>query len=264
MSSPAARVAAELERRAARAELLRGEAPAAEEVLAFAAGLYRAQARVAEGLSKSLLTGRLEEDAATLVAKIAPLLHFVSDAGPEGLADEARELRSADRPAVRALLLAYWQAERPPADDYLPRAILRPYAELLRGLEIRPDRPHERGTCPFCGGAPWISARRDGSAMEGARRSLGCALCGHEWPFERIRCPACFEEDPVRLPSFRDAGHPRVRIEACESCRRYIKSIDLSEDARPIPEVDDLVSLAMDLWAHGEALTRIEPGLAGI
>jgi FdhE protein len=93
---------------------------------------------------------------------------------------------------------------------------------------------------------------------------LSCSLCGLEWLFERILCPSCFEEDPVKLPSFRDQGHPSVRVESCETCRRYVKSIDLSEDARPIPEVDDLVTLAMDLWAVEQGLTRIEPGLAGL
>jgi FdhE protein len=55
-----------------------------------------------------------------------------------------------------------------------------------------------------------------------------------------------------------------VRIEACDSCRQYVKSIDLTMDARPIPEVDDLMSLAVDLAAQSEGYTRIEIGLAGI
>ena len=135
---------------------------------------------------------------------------------------------------------------------------------MLKALRIEPGRQRAKGRCPSCGGAPWIAARREGSLTEGARRLLGCALCGGEWLFERILCPACFEEDPRKLPSFRDEKHPTVRIEACETCRRYVKSIDLSEDARPIPEVDDLVSIAMDLWAAGEDYHRIEPGLAGI
>ena len=50
----------------------------------------------------------------------------------------------------------------------------------------------------------------------------------------------------------------------CETCGRYVKSIDLTLDARPIPQVDDLVSLSMDLWAAEEGYTRIEPGMAGI
>jgi FdhE protein len=158
----------------------------------------------------------------------------------------------------------YWSGDRPSSEDYLSRAILRPYVELLRFIRVAPHRVHKRGQCPFCGGSPWISARRDGSSLEGARRSLGCALCGTEWLFERIRCPACFEENPHKLPSFHDEKHANVRIEACETCRRYVKSIDLSEDARPIPEVDDLASIAMDLWAVDQGFTRVEPGLAGL
>jgi FdhE protein len=109
-----------------------------------------------------------------------------------------------------------------------------------------------------------MAVRREGSLEEGARRMLACALCGLEWRINRIVCPACFEEDPHRLPSFQNDGHPAVRIEACETCRRYVKSLDLSEDARPIPEVDDLVSIAMDLWAVDQGYTRIEPGMAGL
>ena len=93
---------------------------------------------------------------------------------------------------------------------------------------------------------------------------LGCALCGGEWLFGRILCPSCSEGDPDKLPSFQNEKHKAVRIEACETCHRYVKSIDLSEDARPIPEVDDLVSLSMDLWAVEQGYTRIEPGLAGL
>jgi formate dehydrogenase maturation protein FdhE len=43
-----------------------------------------------------------------------------------------------------------------------------------------------------------------------------------------------------------------------------VKSIDLTKDARPVPEIDELLSLSMDLWAMDEGFTRIEPGLAGI
>jgi len=100
--------------------------------------------------------------------------------------------------------------------------------------------------------------------MEGARRMLACALCGGEWLFGRILCPSCFEGDPYKLPSFENDKHSAVRVEACETCHRYVKSLDLSQDARPIPEVDDLASLAMDLWAIEQGYSRIEPGLAGV
>jgi len=238
------------------------------EPLHFAAGLYRAQARVAEGLqavnAEDSFTGRLEEDAERLLPHVSTLIRYAAEEGPEALAEQA-EARRADLPSTALTrLLVYWTGGRPAAEDYLSRAILRPYAEFLRSINRAPDRIHRRGQCPFCGGAPWVAARRDGSVMEGARRMLGCSLCGGEWLFGRVLCPSCFEQDPHKLPSFQADAHPAVRIEACETCRRYVKSIDLSEDARPIPEVDDLCSLSLDLWARSEGFERIEPGLAGL
>jgi FdhE protein len=109
-----------------------------------------------------------------------------------------------------------------------------------------------------------VSTRRTPPDSEAGVRLLHCALCALEWNINRICCPACGEDDPYKLPVYRSDPHPAIRIEACETCRRYVKSIDLTLDARPIAEVDDLVSLSMDLWALDEGLARIEPGLAGV
>jgi formate dehydrogenase maturation protein FdhE len=43
-----------------------------------------------------------------------------------------------------------------------------------------------------------------------------------------------------------------------------VKSIDLTTDARRLPEVDDVASLALDLWAQEKGFTRIEPGPVGL
>lgn len=271
MKIPAAnssKTASEFERRAARAELLARGAAAAQEPLRFAAGLYRVQGRVAQGFEGAHagepLSGSLETDVDRFLDAIGSVLRYAAAEGPEGLAGQARA-RQEDPPATaRTRLLVAWAGDLPAAEDYLSRAILRPYAETLRHAGTAPDRVHRRGHCPFCGGPPWIGVRRDAAEMEGARRLLGCSLCGLEWPFQRIVCPACFEEDPYKLPIFRSEPHPTVRIEACETCRRYVKSIDLSEDARPIPEVDDILSISMDLWAREQGFERIEPGIAGL
>lgn len=238
------------------------------EPLLFAAGLYRVQGRTAGVLearhAEEPLTGHLDRDADRFADQIPSLLRYAAENGPEVLSVEARA-RQEDLPSTsRTRLLVYWAGDRPSSEDYLSRAILRPYVELLRSVNLAPDRVHRRGQCPFCGGGPWISARREGSLMEGARRMLGCALCGGEWLFGRILCPSCSEGDPVKLPSFQNDKNPAVRIEACETCHRYVKSLDLSEDARPIPEVDDLASISMDLWAVEQGFTRIEPGMAGL
>jgi FdhE protein len=272
VKSPAVRnaapVASEFERRAARAELLAGQAETAREPLRFAAGLYRAQGRLAEQLESahagSRLSGHLDQDLERFLEQTAGIVGYAAQSGPEALAEAARARQSDLAATARTRLLVFWSGDATSRDDYLSRAILRPYVEVLRVAVTPPDRLHRRGQCPFCGGSPWVSARREGSLTEGARRSLVCALCGGEWLFSRILCPACFEDDPHKLPSYTTDRHPAVRIEACETCRKYVKSIDLSEDARPIPEVDELASLALDLWAHEQGFERVEPGIAGV
>jgi FdhE protein len=266
--APDPRTEPAFERRAARADALARVSVTAAEPLRFAAGLYRAQGRLAAALealhAERPLSGRLRDDAGRFGDHLGELLRFAAAQGPPGLAAEAEARAREETSLVQLRLLAWWSGELAGGEDYLSRAILRPYGEVLAALAVSPDRIHRPGHCPFCGGAPWIALRRSEPGADGARRLLGCALCGGEWLLGRIRCPACAQEDPEMLPSFSSDAYPAVRIEACEACRRYVKSIDLTIDARAIPEVDDLVSLSMDLWAAREGFTRIEPGLAGM
>ena len=263
MTPASADVLAALAKRAERAELLAPQAAAAEAPLRFAAGLYRAQRELARALASGPLSADLDEQAGPLLASAEPLLrHTVS--GPPQLSEEARNRLQDDAQTARTRLLVYWSGDPEARGDYLSRALLKPWVELLAAERRRPVRDRREGTCPFCGGLPWVSARRIMPESHGAQRLLHCALCAGQWDFPRIRCASCGEADPDLLPSFQDEKHPAARIEACDTCKRYVKSIDLSLDARPIPEVDDLVSLALDLWAADQGYQRIEPGLAGI
>jgi formate dehydrogenase maturation protein FdhE len=251
----------QFEERAARAQFLAQQSSAARDPLLFASAILREQALLAHALESAALTGNLEADVEILIRLGKTLLHGAAAHGPEALAQEARKRIDEENATARTRLLVYWSDD---SDDYLARALLQPYVEVLRARQLTPDRIHKRGRCPFCGGAPMISARKAPPDAEAGLRMLRCAVCALEWNVNRIYCPACFEEDPYKLPLFRSDAHPNVRIEACETCRHYVKSIDLTQDARPIPEVDDLLSVSMDLWAIDEGFTRIEPGLAGI
>lgn len=246
-----ASVRAEFERRSARASAL-----PSSPILSFIAVLCRAQGTIAEALESSAAI-----DFDHLLPLVEPFLRTIAEKGPEQLVEQALIRLDDDRDTARTRLMTYWNGEY----DYLSRAILRPYAEVLRARGATLDRIHNPGHCPYCGGAPIVSTRREiPDAAEAAMRMLHCALCGLEWKFNRACCPACGEEKPDKLPVYRGDAHPAVRIEACETCGRYLKSIDLTQDARPVAEIDDVVSLSMDLWAIDEGLTRIEPGLAGV
>jgi FdhE protein len=257
----------QFEKRAARAEALSASAPAVQEPLLFAAKLFRLQGRLAGAISARHAEAPFAggtDDLPRLVDLLPALLSFAAADGPAELA-EAAEARAKDDPATAATRLrVYWEGGRDAAEDYLSRAFLRPFAELLARTSVAAVRPRHQGHCPACGSPPIVSFRKELPESNGAGRYLVCGLCGTEWPFNRIRCPSCHEEDPAKLPGFQSDVHRNVRIEACETCRRYVKSIDLTLDARPLPEVDDLVSLAMDLWAIEEGWTRLEPGWAGI
>ena len=231
-----------------RAGQLAQEHPGSGELLRFAAGLVRAQASLRAA------------DLAGVATAARPLLEYCASKGPPELAKDARDALGG---GFDVRLRAYWDAGE---YDYLARAALQPYARMLREIGQAPGRGVS-GTCVFCGSGAWISSRRippGPGTGEGAMRMLHCALCAFAWQVGRIRCPACGEEDPGKLPFFTAPLHEGVRIEACDSCKIYLKSIDLSLDARRVPEIDDLVSLSMDLWATEHAYVRMEPGLAGL
>jgi formate dehydrogenase maturation protein FdhE len=254
-------VARAFEHRAQRADALAPQSEAGRASLEFAAGLYRVQGAANAAIGTGAPGGRLDPELDGLATLLLPVVQFAAERGPPLLSASARSQMNGDLPSS---LRAWWSESSSGRDDYLARAVLRPYVEALAAVRRPPEPRAHFGGCPFCGGPPWIAWRRGGSESEGARRFLGCALCGGEWPVNRISCPACHEENPDKLPSFQSERYPTVRIEACATCHSYLKSLDLTLDAHVVPEVDDLLSLSMDLWAGEQGYTRIEPGLAGV
>lgn len=258
-------VAGTLERRAARAELLAEDSINAA-ALTFAAGLYRAQAEVARVLSDPgvALSGSLAQDLGVLGPTLDVIVRHAAENGPPGLRADV----DAYRAEGHARLIAWWRGPRAGRTDYLSRALLRPYAETLAATGITPEPAATpaapAGACPRCGGPAWIGWRRSGAGDEAAQRFLGCGVCGSERQLGRIACAACGETAPDKLAVFQTERHPTVRIEACDACLRYVKTIDLTLDGRAIPEVDDLCSLSMDLWAAEQGYERLEPSLAGV
>ena len=60
---------------------------------------------------------------------------------------------------------------------------------------------------------------------------------------------------------FCKAGH---RVEACGACGVYMKAIDLTMDGRAVPEVDELASVVLDLWAAENGYTKLQTNLFGM
>ena len=115
-----------------------------------------------------------------------------------------------------------------------------------------PDR------CPFCRQRPATGVLRD--AGQGTRRALVCGLCFTEWSFERIACPSCGERQFDALPVYTAEQAAGVRIEGCDTCGVYLKTIDASKDGTVVPVVDDLATIPLDLWAREHGYRRLRPG----
>ncbi len=82
------------------------------------------------------------------------------------------------------------------------------------------------------------------------RPLLVCARCLSEWAYLGVVCVNCGEEkfDAPPVDTTDDFAH--VRIEACDTCRRYLKTIDLTINGLAVPIVDDIASVPLDLSAR--------------
>ena len=109
------------------------------------------------------------------------------------------------------------------------------------------------GTCPVCGELPLISSLKQ---KEGFRHAT-CGFCRHEYRIKRLGCPVCNEEDQNKLTFFTVEEEPGFRVDVCETCNTYMKTIDFRDlDRTALPVFDDLDSLALDYVAAGQGYKR--------
>ena len=55
-----------------------------------------------------------------------------------------------------------------------------------------------------------------------------------------------------------------MRVEACERCQGYIKTVDLTRNGHAVPVVDELAMIPLDLWAVERGFEKVHPNLLGI
>lgn len=252
-----------------RAEQLAARSEAAGELLTFYGKLLRAQKAVYDylcGRAGWLPSGVLEEDLAVARAALPGLLRAVEASGPAALAEEAREFLRADEGELDGVLLEQWRA---PSDvQFFAKTFLQPYARWLAESGARPvDRSLQGGEnrCPFCAGRPQVSFLHTVEAgADGGGRGLVCSACLTVWPFRRVVCANCGEERPAKLGYFQSPEYDHVRIEACDTCRHYIKGVDLTRLGLAVPVVDEVAAAALDLWAREHGYEKVELNLVGL
>ena len=99
---------------------------------------------------------------------------------------------------------------------------------------------------------------------DGGKRSLLCAWCATEWSIGRIVCPACGEEAVEKLAVYTASQFPHVRVEACDTCHAYLKTVDLTKDGHAVPVVDELATIPLNLWAQERQYVKLRANMLGI
>lgn len=112
-----------------------------------------------------------------------------------------------------------------------------------------------KGYCPLCGSLPSLALLKG----EGRKRFLLCSYCGFEWRVDRLFCPFCGNKDRELLQYFFAEGEEAYRIDTCDQCHHYIKTIDERSMEVIDPEFEDLSTLHLDLLASKKGYKRPVP-----
>jgi formate dehydrogenase maturation protein FdhE len=211
-------------------------------------------------------SGHLDHDLPIFRPRLLPLLERVAAVGPPALVEEVQTLAAMSEPEFDGYLLEYWYS---PSDlQFSAKALLQPYgrcvAEESTGSFFRTEQVSE-ASCPRCGGRPQVGVLiSKEQSSEAGNRDLICATCLSQWSFRRVVCANCGEQRPAQLALYQAPEYEHVRIEACDSCRSYIKSVDLTKLGYAVPLVDEVAAAPLDLWARQQGYTKLELNLVGL
>lgn len=259
-----------------RAERLSGQHSFAAEFLGFykhvASFQKNLQTRIAssrEAKSSSLSADGLRDplDHTVLLPHFRGFLSVMEQHAPPALAESARQMALLSPDAWIASLEAYWEhagkydQQIGAFAQFLSRAFLQPCAEFRAARTPRAPVVVTTRLCPLCEARPLLGVLRPEG--DGGKRFLLCSFCLQEWEFRRILCPTCGEEAEDKLPVYVAEQFPHIRVEACDTCKFYLRTIDLTKDGNAVPIVDDLAAIPLSLWAEEHGYKRLQPNLLG-
>jgi len=206
-------------------------------------------------------------DRTVLLPHFRGFLSLIEQHAPPALGKCAQQMSLLPSDSWIAHLEAYWEhagkydQQVGALAQFLARAFLEPYAEFRAAETARAPLVMTMRLCPLCGARPLLGVLR--AEGEGGKRFLLCSFCSQEWEFRRILCPTCGEEAEGKLPVYVAEQLPHIRMEACDTCRFYLRTVDLTKDGRAVPLVDDLAAIPLTLWAHEKGYSRLQPNLLG-
>lgn len=269
-----------------RAALLAARHEFAREILSFYGSIATFQRGFYESLPK--LWGkkpvapangdlRAELHLNLLLEPFSRLLQLVVAEAPRVLSEESLNLQSKGSARQAEILQAFWRtgllespapgaassgaSQQNPFEDFFARAMLQPYSDFVTGAMLPPAPLMTVCRCPRCNALPVAGVLRPEG--DGGKRFLLCSFCSLEWEFRRILCAKCGEEKEQQLPVYVAERFPHIRMECCETCKHFLRTIDLTKDGNAISLVDDLAAIPLSLWAEEHGYARIQGNLLG-
>lgn len=265
------------EQRIKRAEDLAVTHPSAAEVLHF----YRHVAELQKDLylyfeaalcdvkrNSRSLSFTLDSSFDLVLPKFRQFLSNLEAMGAQPIATCARNLNSQGFDRCGKVLASYREdaADLQPglgkAESLLTWLFLQPYAESLADHGKAHPSPTRMSNCPFCSARPLVGVLRQEG--DGAKRSLICSVCSTEWACGRLVCPSCGEEAVDKLSVYTTALFDYIRVETCDTCSHYIKTVDLTKNGLAVPVVDELATIPLNFWAYEHGYVKLQPNLLGI
>ena len=73
-----------------------------------------------------------------------------------------------------------------------------------------------------------------------------------------MRCVQCGPVDPAKLYYLYSDAEPAYRVDACDACRHYLKTVDRRRLARPFfAPLEQVLTTHLDLLAAKEGLSPV-------
>jgi len=120
---------------------------------------------------------------------------------------------------------------------------------LKDGLDLK---LWNKGYCPVCGSLPQMSGLRG----EGQRYFM-CSFCSFKWQGDRIMCPFCENRDHQTLQYFYAEGNEVHRVDVCNKCKQYIKTVDTRKlDYEPDLNLEDITTVHLDILTTQKGFKR--------
>jgi FdhE protein len=263
-----------------RIPLLKERFPEAEEVLSFMDRVLRFQHRVAEELtgadpevdlaSAETRVERGKPALKLLDLNLGPYLRYLREVlgemreyGTESIREGADFLLSLSGEEVLSRARRFLKDRT--TDDVSRMVFMVWLQPVLSSIAERISFARDRwlrNTCPVCGFKPSVSFLMDSEEGEGVR-FLRCSLCLTDWVYVRTMCVNCGNVEDSSMDYYAESGTKYIQLQVCEKCGHYIKIVDLRKEGLAVPDLEDVATLILDLWADRRGYTKVERNILG-